>query len=82
MIMPCNLCNSMYENPPCISKEMKIIDKVCEVYNMKYITQYFNLLTEKCPCTICLVKMTCTDKRFNCPEYLQFLSKVEGLKFS
>jgi hypothetical protein len=72
----------MYENPPCKSKEIKMIDKLCEIYNKKYLTNYFNLLNEQCVCSNCLVKMACGDKRLNCPEYLEFLSKVEGLKFN
>lgn len=70
----------MFAKPPCEPGVVQIIDKMCEIYNKKYITNYFYLLKDKCPCSNCLVKTMCDKQRLECSTYLEFLKHVDEKK--
>lgn len=76
--MPCRLCESTYVNRPCEVKNMIVKESHVELFNYKFITKYYQMLTTECPCKECLVKSICLNSRLECDIYLTFLEKASN----
>lgn len=82
--MPCGFCNNMFPNVPCNENEttkefMLGLEKKYYLSSASKdtIISRYNKLKSNCPCVSCLVKMICSDKRFNCSVWKDFIEEFK-----
>ena len=71
--MPCIVCKNVFPIIPCILNKNVVKEEI--IIADEYIKELFNSFSYNCPCSECLVKMTCYTDFQNgiCSKFTEFI---------